>query len=172
MKTSIEENLYCGYQSSHRGPATTSRSRPEGGTIIEWPARRRRQSAALKRAGGERRSRSRYTIELEVRWKLLDPNGPLDSGFGRTLNLSPSGILFDAGRNLSVGQKVYLAISWPILLNDATRLQLTVEGSIVRTQGNRIAIHLLRHEFRTAYRGDADGGREFSGSRGLVRSPK
>jgi hypothetical protein len=98
---------------------------------------------------GERRSDRRYGIHLELRWKLIRRRRALESGVGHTLNLSSGGILFDAGRQLPVGLNVELAISWPVLLRDTAPLQLIVSGRIVRGGGDRTAVAMSHHEFRT-----------------------
>jgi hypothetical protein len=43
-----------------------------------------------------------------------------------------------------------LSISWPVLLHNVAPLQLVVYGRIVRSDGNRTAIRMVQHEFRTA----------------------
>ena len=99
---------------------------------------------------GERRSDRRYAIALEMRWKVLRRKRTLDSGLGRTVDLSSGGILFEVGRKLPVGLKVQLSIAWPVLLHNASPLQLTVAGKIVRSDSQRSAVQILQHEFRTA----------------------
>src|SRR5262249_967671 len=112
---------------------------------MSWPEQN--QSAEVIR--GDRRYDRRYGIALEVRWKLVRRRKVLDSGTGRTVDLSSGGILFDAGRQLPVGLNVELSIAWPALLHNVAPMQLAVSGRIVRTHGNRTAIHMNQHEFRT-----------------------
>ncbi len=69
---------------------------------------------------------------------------------GRTIDISSGGILFETGRKLPVGLKVQLSISWPVLLHNASPLQLTASGRIVRSDNQRAAIEIIQHEFRTA----------------------
>jgi hypothetical protein len=99
---------------------------------------------------GERRFDRRYDIALDVRWKLVRRRKVLDSGTGRTIDLSSGGILFEAGRPLPVGLGVELSIAWPALLHNVAPMQLVVSGRIVRTNGSLAAIHMVQHEFRTA----------------------
>ena len=100
--------------------------------------------------GGERRARRRYSLGLQVRWHVLRRNKLLDSGAGRTVNLSSRGILLETGGPLPVGMKVYLSISWPVLLHNEARMQLRVEGRIVRSDGFRVAVETEQYEFHTA----------------------
>jgi hypothetical protein len=98
---------------------------------------------------GERRSDRRYGIRLDLRWKLIRRRRALETGLGHTLNLSSGGILFDSGRQLPVGLNVELAISWPVLLRDKAPMQLIVSGRIIRSGGDRTAVAMSHHEFRT-----------------------
>jgi c-di-GMP-binding flagellar brake protein YcgR len=98
---------------------------------------------------GERRYDRRYDIELDVRWKLLRRRKVVDTGTGRTVDLSSGGILFEAGRALPPGLDVELSVSWPVLLHDVAPLQLVVTGRIVRSDERHVALRTIQHEFRT-----------------------
>jgi PilZ domain len=104
----------------------------------------------IERIGGDRRSARRYYMGLELRWSLLDGNKLLDSGAGRTVEVSSGGVLFKAGRTLPVGLRVELSIAWPVRLQGTALLQLRMAGRIVRTDGDRVALETTHHEFRTA----------------------
>ncbi len=99
--------------------------------------------------GGNRRAARRYDLGLVLRWSLLDRGKPTDWGTGWTVNFSSGGILFQAGCKLPIGFKVRLSIAWPIQLRDVP-LQLSVIGRIVRSDGDRVAVRMVQHEFRTA----------------------
>ena len=111
---------------------------------------RSEKSQSPDRMYGERRERRRYNIGLEVRWHVMRRRKVLDSGTGRTLDLSSGGILFDAGRHLPAGLAVEMSIAWPALLDATASLRLVVSGRIVRSDDSGTAVHVLRHEFRTA----------------------
>jgi hypothetical protein len=100
--------------------------------------------------GGERRRNRRYGIQLDLTWKLVRRCRLLDTGVGRTFDLSSSGIIFYAGHALPKGLNVELSIVWPVLLHEVAPLQLTVAGRIVRCEDCMIAIEMVQHEFRTA----------------------
>jgi len=112
---------------------------------MDW----RKPKESKEQIGGERRSDRRYEISLELRWKVLRRKRTLDSGTGRTVDLSSGGILFETGRKLPVGLKVQLSIAWPVLLHNASPLQLSVAGRVVRADNHRAAIEIIQHEFRT-----------------------
>jgi len=98
---------------------------------------------------GDRRRDKRYELELALRWKLIRRRRLLESGEGRTLDLSSGGILFDAGRPLPAGLNVELSVTWPVMLHNVAPLQLVVYGKIVRSAGRQTAIRMVQHELRT-----------------------
>ena len=71
------------------------------------------------------------------------------SGTGTTIDLSSGGILFRAEEPLPVGRQVELSIAWPAFIDGFPPVQLIVYGIIVRSDQNRNAIRMTRHEFRT-----------------------
>lgn len=108
------------------------------------------QPSKLPGIAGDRRGNRRYGIQLELTWKLMRRRRLLDTGVGRTFDLSSSGIIFYAGRALPEGLNVELSIAWPVLLHSVAPLQLKVAGRIVRSEDCMIAIEMLQHEFLPA----------------------
>jgi hypothetical protein len=100
--------------------------------------------------GGERRKDRRYHLQLELKWKLIRRRRLLDTGTGRTIDVSSGGIRFDAGRHLPEGLNVELSISWPVLLRNLAPMQLVAIGKIVRCDGREVSMQTVQHEFRTA----------------------
>jgi hypothetical protein len=100
--------------------------------------------------GGERRGDRRYGMQLDVRWKLLHRRRVLDSGLGRTRDLSSHGALLDIDRLLPAGSHLQVAIAWPALLHGVSPLKLVAAGRVVRSDGTCTAIRMTQHEFRTA----------------------
>ena len=99
---------------------------------------------------GERRHDRRYEIQLDLRWRLIRRRRVLETGVGKTIDLSSGGIHFETDRPLPAGLNVELSIAWPAMLHNMAPLQLVVSGKIVRNNGRRTAIQKLQHEFRTA----------------------
>ena len=89
-------------------------------------------------------------MQLQLRWKLIRRRRLIDSGTGRTIDLSGGGILFEAGGDLQAGLNVELAIAWPVLLHDVAPMQMMAGGRIVRSGGGWAAIRTVTHQFRTA----------------------
>jgi hypothetical protein len=124
---------------------------------------------SLETIGGDRRCDRRYDIRLEVRWELLRREKTKDSGLGYTVDLSSRGVLVETGRKLPAGLKVRLSIAWPVLLHNTTPLQLYAEGRVIRSDNQRAAIRIGRHELRAA--GISAGALQVSCEGGLrVRS--
>jgi hypothetical protein len=63
--------------------------------------------------------------------------------------MSSSGLRFTADTPLSRGQRLDMAIDWPVLLDGGVQLQLVVRGVVVRSDGSVIALRIEGHEFRT-----------------------
>jgi PilZ domain len=99
--------------------------------------------------GGDRRHDRRYDIQLELRWKLIRRRRVIETGCGRTIDLSSGGVLFETGCELPVGLNVELSVAWPVRLHNIAPLQLTVQGRIVRSANGWAAVRSVQHEFRT-----------------------
>lgn len=106
-------------------------------------------SDGLVSIGGERRGNRRYELQLDIRWKLLHRRRVLDSGIGRTRDISSHGILFETGRMLPAGSHLEIWVSWPALLHGVAPLKLTAAGVVIWSSGECTAIRMMRHEFRT-----------------------
>ena len=72
-----------------------------------------------------------------------------DEGIGRTIDISSSGLCFEAEKPQRCGQPIEVSIAWPILLYDGVPLQLHVRGKVVRVEGSQTAACILWYEFRT-----------------------
>lgn len=97
----------------------------------------------------ERRAGARYSVELGVRYRILDGDCQPREGCGQTINLSPGGVLFHADCNLAAGTSVQLSIAWPRRLGEICPLVLLITGRILRSQNHLFAVHADRYEFRT-----------------------
>jgi hypothetical protein len=106
----------------------------------------------------DRRSSSRFSIERDLRYKLVSKKGPEQNGSGKTLNMSSSGILFTTDQPVNAGGTVELSISWPAQLNNTCALRLVARGRVVRVNGGNAAIQIQQYEFRTQGRAAAAVG--------------
>src|SRR5271170_7525149 len=99
----------------------------------------------------ERRAKSRYPLELKVRYQTMGAAGPV-AGVGQTLNMSSSGMLLTCGSDIAEGVRLRIFIEWPSLLNGTTPLQLITVGTVVRCTEVGVSIAFESYQFRTMSR--------------------
>lgn len=97
----------------------------------------------------DRRHSDRFPIEREVRYRVMNKRSGEESGDGKTVNISSSGVLFTSGHILLPGRRLELSISWPAQLNNKCALKLVARGRVVRFEEGRAAIEIQQYEFRT-----------------------
>ena len=97
----------------------------------------------------ERRLKRRFQIEQEVRYKMLYGQRIAETGNGRTMNISSSGVWFSTENMLTSGMPVELSMNWPVLLNDSCPMKLMIYGCVVRSNEKGAAVAIERYEFRT-----------------------
>jgi hypothetical protein len=97
----------------------------------------------------DRRHSDRFPIEREVRFRVLNKRGGEESGEGKTLNISSSGVLFTSDQMLLPGRRLELSISWPVQLNNRVALKLVARGRVVRFEEGHAALEIQQYEFRT-----------------------
>jgi len=101
----------------------------------------------------ERRSKKRFHIEQEVRYKMLYGQRIAETGVGRTMNISSGGVWFSTENMLTTGMPVELSMTWPVLLNDSCPMKLMIYGCVIRSNERGAAVAIERYEFRTQGRG-------------------
>lgn len=99
----------------------------------------------------ERRVKSRYPVELNVRYQTMGVAGPV-AGVGQTVNMSSSGMFLACASNVSEGERLKMYIEWPSLLNGTTPLQLITVGTVVRCTEIGISVVFESYQFRTMSR--------------------
>jgi c-di-GMP-binding flagellar brake protein YcgR len=97
----------------------------------------------------ERRRASRFPIEREVRYKTLNQRTETQTGAGKTVNISSSGVLFTSDHDLPVGTRLEVSISWPAQLNEKCLLNLVARGRVTRHVKGQLALQIQQYEFRT-----------------------
>jgi hypothetical protein len=108
---------------------------------------------ALPHTDRERRTKRRFHIDQEVRYKMLYGQRIAETGTGRTFNISSGGVWFSTESMLTSGMPVELSMNWPVLLNDSCPMKLMIYGCVVRSNEKGCAVAIERYEFRTAGRG-------------------
>ena len=96
----------------------------------------------------ERRVKSRYPLELNVRYQSVGTAGPV-AGVGQTLNMSSSGMLLACTKSIPEGTRLKIFVQWPSLLNGTTPLQLITVGTVVRCTRRGLSIAFESYQFRT-----------------------
>ena len=96
-----------------------------------------------------RRSKQRFTIAAELRFKVYENNRVVSAGLGRTVDISSIGVAFHMSGWARKGARVELLIRWPVLLDENCGMQLFVAGKVVRTFPDSAACSIDRYEFRT-----------------------
>src|SRR4051795_9311764 len=97
----------------------------------------------------ERRTKRRFEIDQEVKYKMLYGQRIAETGVGRTLNISSGGVWFSTENMLTSGMPVELSMNWPVLLNDSCPMKLMIYGCVVRSNERGAAVAIERYEFRT-----------------------
>jgi hypothetical protein len=97
----------------------------------------------------ERRTKRRFQIDQEVKYKMLYGQRIAETGTGRTLNISSGGVWFSTESMLTSGMPVELSMNWPVLLNDSCPMKLMIYGCVVRSNERGAAVAIERYEFRT-----------------------
>ena len=102
----------------------------------------------------EKRSHSRYPIKLDLQYNVLKSGQIEHSGFGRTVNISSGGVLFETPdfpeTKMSPDERraVVLKMNRPLFMGDFA-LTLVMTGRIVRRSAGQIAVSIKHYEFRT-----------------------
>lgn len=97
----------------------------------------------------ERRRASRFALQQELRYRLVQSRGDSTYRVGQTLDISSKGILFTTQERLPAGRTVEIAMHWPALLNGTCPLQFVARGRVIRSDGRTAAVRIQRYEFRT-----------------------
>jgi hypothetical protein len=97
----------------------------------------------------ERRTKRRFQIDQEVKYKMLYGQRIAETGVGRTMNISSGGVWFSTETMLTSGMPVELSMNWPVLLNDSCPMKLMIYGCVVRSNEKGAAVAIERYEFRT-----------------------
>jgi len=105
--------------------------------------------AALAPWKTERRSTSRFPLQQEVRYRLIQARVGARRGVGQSIDVSSGGILFTTTERLPTGRIVEVAMHWPAQLNGNCPLQFVARGRVIRSDGKTAAVRIQRYEFRT-----------------------
>lgn len=100
----------------------------------------------------ERRSKFRFGIHREIRYKMLEDGTVVASGTGLTIDVGSGGVAFSAEEQLNEGSFVELSVSWPVLLDQTCPMRLIIFGRVLRSTARRSICSIDKYEFRTQSR--------------------
>jgi hypothetical protein len=99
-----------------------------------------------------RRSKFRFEMERDLRYKMADQGVVVASGIGQTINIGSGGVAFSAAQELPPGGFIELSISWPVLLDETCPMRLIAFGRVLRCVEGKVACTIDKYEFRTQAR--------------------
>src|ERR1041384_1976994 len=82
----------------------------------------------------EARAKTRYSMEVDLEYRLVDAVKGVITGRGRSINLSSTGVLFESETALMPGMRVALFVVWPARLESGIGLKLCITGRTIRAQ--------------------------------------
>jgi hypothetical protein len=97
----------------------------------------------------DRRETSRFPVQEEVRYRILQSKSMQLTGAGRTLDMSSGGVLFTTTERLPPGRMIEISVNWPARLDGTCLLQLVATGRVVRSDAETAAVRIERYEFKT-----------------------
>jgi hypothetical protein len=100
----------------------------------------------------DRRSKFRFAMERDVRYRVAEDGVVVAAGSGQTINMCSGGVAFVTEQPLTPGGFVELSISWPVLLGETCAMRFIVYGRILRCNGRRTVCSIDKYEFRTSAR--------------------
>ena len=98
--------------------------------------------------GTERRSKVRYPVRLNLRYRTID-RGEGVTGVGLTVNMSSGGLLATCQHEIRVGSRIEVQIDWPSLLDSTVPLRLIATGRAIRSEPSTFALEFTQYQFRT-----------------------
>ena len=108
-----------------------------------------REAETTSNGQRERRTKRRFEIAQDVRYKMLYGQRIAETGSGKTLNISSGGVWFTTENMLTVGMPIEVSMGWPVLLNDSCPMKLMIYGCVIRSNEKGAAVAIERYEFRT-----------------------
>jgi c-di-GMP-binding flagellar brake protein YcgR len=97
----------------------------------------------------DRRTSSRFPITEDLSYRVYSTKNSVETGSGKTINMSSGGILFTTEKPLAAGRRMEISVNWPAQLNNRCALKLVASGRVVRAGETQAAIQIEKYEFRT-----------------------
>lgn len=110
----------------------------------------------VRSSAADRRVEHRYLIDGELEYKVIHHNQVVGAGYGRAINASGSGILFESLGPLPPDMYIELSIAWPGRPGQRVAVRLRATGQTVRSQGRYTAVAIHDHAYRASATGMDD----------------
>jgi hypothetical protein len=98
-------------------------------------------------ASTDRRVKRRFDLQLPVRYVVRARTRTLLAGEGTTRNLSSGGIAIVTGCEVPAGSSAELWVHWPATAEGIDAIELHIDGRVVRSSAQEIALQARRHHF-------------------------
>jgi len=96
-----------------------------------------------------RRGSDRFSIEREICYRVIKRGSKEAFEYGKSLNISGSGVMFTTKQRLPLARRLEIEIDWPAKLDDKCALKLVAQGQVVRSEAGLSVLEFKRQEFRT-----------------------
>ena len=106
----------------------------------------------FRKKENDRRSKFRFAMERDVRYKVAEDGVVVAAGSGQTIDVCSGGVAIVTEQPLTAGVFVELSISWPVLLDEICPMRFIVFGRILRCNGRKTVCSIDKYEFRTSGR--------------------
>jgi hypothetical protein len=123
-------------------------------SIGEWGGVKTTMSMEIpsERDRDNRRQKSRFPIQRELRYRVMQDGRIQEAGLGETVNMGSGGVAFVLEQKLAAGAFIELSISWPAQLENGTPMRLVIFGRVLRSAGGVSVCTVDKYEFRTQAR--------------------
>jgi hypothetical protein len=91
----------------------------------------------------ERRRHRRFPVSMAIEYHLRSGGG----GTGKALNMSSNGLCFSSDRELPPGELIQVDMVWPVSQEGQRTLNLRLQGLIVRSNREVVAMSVSKYEF-------------------------
>lgn len=115
----------------------------------------------------ERREDKRYSLEMRLRYRVMQGTRTVWRGAGYTTDFSRKSIRFTASRPLPADTRIELVLDWPVRFADMYPMELVVSGQIERAEENDCVVRMISWQFRIA-----PGARSFETERAQGWAPR
>lgn len=99
--------------------------------------------------GVPRREKRRFPMDLGVRYRRVKGKRILAVGVGNTVEVSSNQIRFTTQWPLLPGDRVQLAVDWPVKLDNSVLMKLEIYGCVVESESGTATMEIARYDLRT-----------------------